>query len=1484
MAKGKGEIRKKMVLKVEKVLSCIVVFVILMSVVPGTVFAVDSVASWDSGNDIILPDISNDTRENVSVTSCDVYVAIDDDTCVGYEVYIDGVYQFTEGQGTTPDGFCSFSVTAGTHTLEIRKDGCSATKTYNFLCGVSYTWVSMPDYWCECGGSDCDNPPTANFDKSTYYEGDTVQITVSTSLSSVYYEIKDCSGTVQKTGYTSGGTISYTIPDGSTSSCCYWTICFYWDEGGGPIGPVGAAGNINVESYQCSKCYNFYVCPGSCDAYIVIEDKVCFGYDVYVDGVRQFTEGHGGTPDGYCSFTVSEGYHTIKIQKDGCSEIVFSYQYFQCNGQYKKILQTYWCDCNKPDLIIQDISVDPYSPQKGATVTFTVKIKNQGSGSAGSSTVKYYIDGSYVASDSVPSLSAGSTSTQTFTWTADTCGNVQVKAVADANNAVSESNEGNNYKTKTVSVICDKPDLIVTSIIFNPNPANKDDNVIVSVTVTNQGTGDAGPHYEFLGYPDRYTLLKEWYCSGLNAGASKTFTHTLEDVQHSDTYEACADWGQVVQESNENNNCLTAYLEVKESEQKPDLVIQDISWSPSSPEQGDTITFTVKIKNQGTGSAESSTVKYYIDSSYVASDSVSTLSAGSISTQTFTWSANKCGDVQVKAVTDATNVVSESNEWNNERTETVKVDCVYEVKFRGKVLVNRPIISFYSIDIKIDEIFNDPTGKLKVGDVVTAWSHRDSPAQIEDPVVGDIVKVFGNYFGHDVRAGVESDYIDLETADHYLKQEKKPDFIIQDISWDKSSPKEGDTITFTVKIKNQGDGNAGTSTVKYYIDDFYVASDSVPSLSAGSTSTQTFTWTTNKCGNVQVKAVADATNAVSESNEGNNEKTKTMSVACPRDLKIVDISTSRDFPELGERLLVDVIVENIGTTAIDINTKFNLDVSFVDKVSVPRIHTGDAQRNGEYTFDITKKNDFNTNLAPGDSKKYTFFWDKIPDDFAYQLILANTIRAHLYTDDYTLDQIYEETILMTLNSKSQLRCLAMSIAIKFPLTAPYIAATEKGISATEDFVNLFDALDNNEYNKAAKSFSDLLKMMIEQAIDDPLTELINMIKMILEYGTCFVENVIFLWSCIGHIREWCPDYRATVFASECPVDIIVTNEQGQKIGYSQGQTINEIENADIFVKEDNKYIIIFDDGDFDVELTSTGEGEADIYVGLSNQEGIFEYADIPISQDTKAKININENNPNSVMSIDYDGNGVIDAEKTPNVKKTPGETITIEVESSTKTLYVGNTQQFTATVKNPNGGPMPGIIIEWTSSNTTVGTVSPISTTTGSDGKATTVFTAASTGTITVKAACDDVSGMASVTVQQTSFFDTQQSENPYLSISGTHTGTIKPIQTIEVQKLYTYPCAGTGGHTESVRIYRNDLDESASWIGYAEDWDTLTFDSSFTLEAGKTYNYEIITGSYPQIHHTDNLSTPAGFITCSEFRDVNGKRYSNWIPAIKLT
>jgi len=133
------------------------------------------------------------------------------------------------------------------------------------------------------------------------------------------------------------------------------------------------------------------------------------------------------------------------------------------------------------------------------------------------------------------------------------------------------------------------------------------------------------------------------------------------------------------------------------------------------------------------------------------------------------------------------------------------------------------------------------------------------------------------------------------------------------------------------------------------------------------------------------------------------------------------------------------------------------------------------------------------------------------------------------------------------------------------------------------------------------------------------------------------------------------------------------------------------------------------------------------------------------------------------------------------------------------------------------------------------------------------------------------------------SVFDTGAPLDPYPSISGTHYGTIKPNKNITVRKLYTYPCAGTGGHTEYARIWNSTLDVNATWNGYVDDWHNISFNEPFTLIKDEVYNYTIRTGSYPQIIHARSKPVTGGLINCTTFTDANGKIYDNWIPAIRL-
>ena len=149
----------------------------------------------------------------------------------------------------------------------------------------------------------------------------------------------------------------------------------------------------------------------------------------------------------------------------------------------------------------------------------------------------------------------------------------------------------------------------------------------------------------------------------------------------------------------------------------------------------------------------------------------------------------------------------------------------------------------------------------------------------------------------------------------------------------------------------------------------------------------------------------------------------------------------------------------------------------------------------------------------------------------------------------------------------------------------------------------------------------------------------------------------------------------------------------------------------------------------------------------------------------------------------------------------------------------------------------------------------------------------------------NDSAELSFVVVSGPAVFDT--GPGGYPSIRGTHNGTITPSHVITVTKMYTYPCFKTGGHSEFVTFLNSSTgDEIANgtWIGtYLGNYQWIEFSEPFTLKVGVTYNYTIITGSYPQIHHTDALQTANGWINCTKFTDANGKIYYDWIPAIRL-
>ena len=201
-----------------------------------------------------------------------------------------------------------------------------------------------------------------------------------------------------------------------------------------------------------------------------------------------------------------------------------------------------------------------------------------------------------------------------------------------------------------------KPDLVITDIWHEGNK--------VYYKIKNIGTEKAGSSRTSLtvdGVYKKYDSVRS-----LEAGEERTesFRYKWACTEQSDEIKVCADYKNVVAESNEGNNCKTETWDCDGGNgDKPDLVVTDV-WN-----KGNKIYY--KIKNIGREKAGSSRTSLTVDGDYKKYDSVRSLGAGKERTESFRykWTCTNPSD-EIKVCADYKNAVAESNEGNNCKTET----------------------------------------------------------------------------------------------------------------------------------------------------------------------------------------------------------------------------------------------------------------------------------------------------------------------------------------------------------------------------------------------------------------------------------------------------------------------------------------------------------------------------------------------------------------------------------------------------------------------------------------------------------------------------------------------------------------------------------------------------------------------------------------------------------------------------------------------
>ncbi|MBI4685607.1 MAG: choice-of-anchor D domain-containing protein [Nitrospirae bacterium] len=347
------------------------------------------------------------------------------------------------------------------------------------------------------------------------------------------------------------------------------------------------------------------------------------------------------------------------------------------------------------DLIITTVT-GPTTANPGASITVGDTTKNQGTGTSGGSVTKYYwstnstwdAGDTYLGERTVPELAAGDSSVGpniVVTVPLSACsGTFYVIAKADANNQVSETNEMNNNKYKSIKT---GPDLIVSAITA-PLISGDGKTITVGDTTKNQGGCSAGASTTryYLSANSTWdaldTPLGERALGSLapNAEDTGSTTVTIPAGTATGTWYiiARADATGVVTETSETNNNKSKSIKIG-----PDLIVSAIT-APLSATNGSTVTIGDTTKNSGGGVAGASTTKLYLstNTTYETGDlllrtrSVSELDAGKTNTQSgnVTLPVVSPGTWYIIAVSDADGVVVETSETNNNKYKAITIN------------------------------------------------------------------------------------------------------------------------------------------------------------------------------------------------------------------------------------------------------------------------------------------------------------------------------------------------------------------------------------------------------------------------------------------------------------------------------------------------------------------------------------------------------------------------------------------------------------------------------------------------------------------------------------------------------------------------------------------------------------------------------------------------------------------------------------------
>jgi uncharacterized repeat protein (TIGR01451 family) len=579
------------------------------------------------------------------------------------------------------------------------------------------------------------------------------------------------------------------------------------------------------------------------------------------------------------------------------------------------------------DLIMTSVS-GPSIGSLGQQVVITTTVKNQGSGSSGGFYVSVYlstdsaIDTSDLAISTKYAGSLGTGEERTLAIYATipatlAPGVYYLGAIGDTGNRAAESNEENNALAGNPISVVSEVDLIITSVSA-PSSVGMGQQIPVTATVKNQGSGNAGEFYVtfYLSADSTITSddieIRSGHVGFLEGGGQNTVAVNIPlPVSLSGTFYigAIADGRKAVAESNENNNALAGNLITITM---ADLILTSVS-GPLNGIAGQQISVSTAVRNQGSGGSGGFSVTLHLstDSTITTSDIqigqayVNGLASGAeqVVIVNGTIPVNLTGSYYLGVIVDCENMVPESNENNNSLAGN-------QVAIAGGCAdliitsVSGPTSGNAGQQVPVSVTVRNQGSCGSAGFYLTAYLSMDAVITLNDVSIGYVYvgplpasgqqavtvnatlpSTFGGsyYLGAiaDSYNGVSelSETNNGSLGNTILISGGGPDLVITAVTGPGTAT-AGQQIEVTVIVKNHGNANSRNFHISLHLSSgTQITSDSIqigagycPSMGIGSERIRTLYGTVpaNLSGTYYIGAIADTNKVVTESNENNN--------------------------------------------------------------------------------------------------------------------------------------------------------------------------------------------------------------------------------------------------------------------------------------------------------------------------------------------------------------------------------------------------------------------------------------------------------------------------------------------------------------------------------------------------------------------------------------------------------------------------------------